>query len=697
MSRSSPHLWAMKTIPPLAVMIIMFLISPRLPAAANRNIKIGVYENKPKIFTQPNGTPAGIFVDIIEDIARQEDWKLQYVHGSWDQCLRRLETGRIDLMADIAYSPERDKIYDFCGDDVICNWAQIYTRRGVDVTIITELDGLRVAAMKGDIHTDRFLNLAEGFGLRVEMTPVDDYESVFRLIAERKVDAGLVNRIYGYAHENQFAVNRSPVVFSPASLRFAVKDGRNADIIETIDQCLKAMKTEKGSTYHQSIRRWLGETSKLSLPHWIFWTLAAALALMALFALLNLILKNQVNIKTEHLRRVNAELEKQVQETMKAHLELKRNEEQLIRHERLSALGQLTSGISHDFNNMLFPIIGYADMLLKTPSLLANRDELTVMLECIRTSAFSSRDTVRRLQEFIRADSGQALEEVNVPQLVSEIVLAVKPLWKSQREAESATIKIIEEVTPGLHVILSKSQFREALMNLILNALHAIEKDGVITIRASVEDGQFVTQVIDTGQGMTREVANQCLEPFFTTKGQKGTGMGLAMVHGVVKRHKGMLEINSEPGRGTTITMRIPLLEESSGDAFEPSCGNQTSRCLKVLAVDDDEHARKLIAEYLEFDGHQPIVADGPTSAAAFDREEPDLVITDLSMPETSGRELAEHVKASGRPVPVIMISGFAHLLAAEDKKPEGVDLILGKPFTQDELRDAIERLFRNG
>lgn len=675
----------------------ILLFATGIPYASAREVRVGIYENSPKVFTDNDGKPMGIFVDIIEEIARREGWSLLYVPASWPQCLANLETGVIDLMVDVAYSPERAKKYDFCINDILSNWAQVYTRSGVQIRLITDLAGMRLVTLREGIHLVRLNNLAEGFGFHFNLTQVDNYEAVFRMIHEKKADAGIVNRVYGYAHEDQYDVIRSPVVFSPASLRFAVKKGDNGDVITAIDRQLVSLKTEKSSVYHQSLRRWLGETTKLNLPEWIGWSLGAAAAGILLLFMMSILLKHQITRKTEHLRLANAQLEKQVSETMKAHLELKRSEEQLIRQERLSALGQLTSGIAHDFNNMLIPILGYSDLLLESPELLKNTEKILPMLQSIRAAAGTSRETVKRLQEFNRADSRPKMEKVNVAKLVSEVVQATKPLWKSDKEAHSVPVRIIEDIPSDLMVTVSRSQFSEAVMNLLLNALHAISSGGEVTISSFMKDEKFILQVKDTGIGMSKDVARRCLEPFFSTKGENGTGMGLAMVHGIVMRHNGSLNIHSIPGKGTTIDMQIPFTQEDTESQQSPRDSSQVAGSLKVLVVDDDENSRTLLSEYFALDGHSITTAvDTIEGMTKFDRNKFDLVVTDRAMPKISGDKLALHVKASDHRVPVLMITGFAHIMASQGEHPEGVDCILAKPFTVQELRSAIERTFRS-
>lgn len=675
----------------LLPVLLLFAATP--PSAFAREVKVGAYENQPKVFTRADGTVAGIFPDILEEVARREDWSIRYIHGSWAEGLERLESGEIDLMMDVGYTPERDAIYDFCQGDVICNWAQIYTQPGMDVKVITGLDGVRIAGLRDGIHLSRFKQRAAKFDIHYKVTLCDDYQEIFELIDEKKVDAGVVNRIYGYSCQNQYDVKRSPVIFSPASLRYATRQGSNEDLLLAIDRHLAEMKEEYPSAYHQSIRRWLGETSKLTLPQWIFRSLMAAGISIVLLGIISSLLKYQVNRKTARLRLTNAQLEAQVAETMKAHLELKESEDKLVRQERLSALGQMTSGIAHDFNNMLAPILGYSDLLLESPGIQSDPTELREMLHAIRTSAIEARETVKRLQEFHRADSRSRMETFPLADLVSSIVLATKPLWKTHKEADSSAISVTQEIPPDLQITASKSQLSEALMNLILNSIHALPSGGSITIRATAQKDHFLLEVCDSGTGMSKEVVNRCVEPFFSTKGEEGTGMGLAMVHGIIERHNGVLCIDSEPGKGTTISMRLPLNPSDGERSVKMEPGDHPVPPMNVLVVDDDASSRGLITKYLSLDGHGVTVAvDVPDGIGKFDTGRFDLVITDRAMPGVSGDKMAEHVKASDRSIPVLMITGFLQIAASPQESSVKVDHIIGKPFTLQELRNAIRQ-----
>ncbi len=657
-----------------------------------REVRVGIYENYPKVFTTDDGIPSGIFVDILESIADEEGWDLRYVHGSWSECLEWLESAEIDLMMDVAFSETRDEVYDFCENNVISNWAQVYTRNDLEIDLLTDLDSMRIATMRRGIHLTRFKALLDGFSMYCEIVLVDDYETVFSLLDAGEADAGVVNRVFGYANADRYDVTRSPVVFSPASLRYAVKADCNIDLISAIDRHLNIMKEDQGSIYHQTLRKWLGETSKFTMPERVRLTLYAIGVIAALFFIMSIILRRQVKRKTHVLRKTNLELSEQVKKTMKAHLDLKHSEEIRIHQERLSALGQMVFGIAHDFNNMLTPILGYSDLMMESHRSVNGQANQLDYLQIIRNAAEDARETVKRLQESMQADTRTRMESVSVHELISEVVESVQPALRSIPEDISRPVSINQDVSDDLVITACRNQLKNALLNLLINSIHAVSSGDEIKIKAFAGSDMATLEVIDTGKGMSKDVLRQCTEPFFTTKGSQGTGMGLAMVYGIVKRHNGELTVESSQGSGTTVTVSLPLTQDMSGET-EMEISSLPVKPMKILLIDDDICSLKLISEHLKHDNHSVTAFENSEEAAAVYRSgDFDMVITDMAMPDATGAEVAQRVKSITPEIPVLMITGFAQLLAGREVYPRGIDCIIGKPFTLEEIRTGIRK-----
>ncbi|MGE0085757.1 MAG: transporter substrate-binding domain-containing protein [Desulfococcaceae bacterium] len=236
-------------------------------------IRVGAYENPPKVFTDAQGRVSGIFPDLLRVIAAQEKWNIAYVHGSWEECLQRLETGDIDIMPDVAYSEERSQKYDFSQESIFINWGAVYTRRGFGLESLLALKDARVAVMKGSIHTDGpegIKSLLQKFGISCQYAEVEDYKNVFRLLDAGDADAGVVNRMFGELHEKQYRVSASSVIFNPIHLRFTFPKASPLGkyLGERIDLAVREMKEKSDSVYYSILDRYLSQSPSIWTSGW---------------------------------------------------------------------------------------------------------------------------------------------------------------------------------------------------------------------------------------------------------------------------------------------------------------------------------------------------------------------------------------------------------------------------------------------
>ena len=370
--------------------------------------------------------------------------------------------------------------------------------------------------------------------------------------------------------------------------------------------------------------------------------------------------------------------------------DLQEAQERIVQQERMRAVGQMASGIAHDFNNALHPIVGYAELLLEQGAI-ANVPNATRYLRNILTSAGDAASVVSRLREFYRKrEDEDVLVPVDLGSIVQQVQDLTRPRWFNEALAAGIRISVITDLQPVPRVMGHEAQLREAFMNLLLNAVDAMPTGGTIVLRTRLDDGRVAVDVSDSGMGMTDEVRRQCLEPFFTTKGDRGSGLGLGMVYGIVHRHDGTLNISSAPGRGTTVTLAFAAAE-AGVTHVAATVAKTVAAPMQVLVVDDKPAACELLREMLESDGHVvETVGKGAEGVARLRDTKFDLVITDRSMPAMSGDELARIVKESSTPVPVIMITGFGVLMNSADERPFGVDIVLPKPVTRAALREAL-------
>jgi len=370
-------------------------------------------------------------------------------------------------------------------------------------------------------------------------------------------------------------------------------------------------------------------------------------------------------------------------------VQLKATQQQMLQQERLRAMGQMASGIAHDFNHSLSPIVGFAELLMRTPDL--PRETTQAYAELITTAALDAASVIKRLRELYRERNETALDgAVDLGRCIDEVVALTQPRWKNQALGQGIAIRVDTRVAKVPLVTGDAPAIREMLANLIFNAVDAMPEGGTITVRARAENHDVLLEVADTGTGMTEDVRQRCLEPFFSTKGKHGTGLGLSLVHRTIERHGGTLTIASEPGRGSAFAVRLPGRDKVATSST-PVESPAPTRPLRVLLVDDDPLVRKSVVAQLETQGHTvETAANGREGLERFAAGRFDLVVTDRAMPEMGGDQVAAQVARSTPATPVIMLTGFGDLMEAKGDHPPGVGTIVGKPVTLDALTRAI-------
>jgi signal transduction histidine kinase/HAMP domain-containing protein len=399
-----------------------------------------------------------------------------------------------------------------------------------------------------------------------------------------------------------------------------------------------------------------------------------------------------------HQAQLHAELEK-------AYNELQKTQQTVMQQERLRALGQMASGIAHDINNALSPIVGFADLLVRGEQAMSANGKK--YLQYIKTAGDDITHIVARLREFYRQrDSKEALQSLNLNDLARQVIDMTRPRWRDIPQSRGVMVEMRTDFDANLASLVGiESELREALTNLILNAVDAIPTGGVITVRTRVGSRSpseapthVLVEVGDTGIGMSEETRKRCLEPFYSTKGKRGTGLGLAMVYGVMERHGGQIDIQTELGQGTVFRLILPI---RCLPGAEPAVnGNEGATLpLNILCIDDEPLLRELLKEILEREGHRVSVADGGQSGvdefrAAASRHHPfDVVLTDLGMPYFDGRQVVKTIKEESPATPIIMLTGWGTFMKEDGDMPDQISGILTKPPRSNELREMLRRV----
>lgn len=276
-------------------------------AAAAIPVRAGLEQNPPLSFMDSTGRASGLLVELLEYVAREEGWQLEYVPDTFDRCLENLNNGDIDLMITIAYSKERADIYDFNRVNVIANWGQLFSAKGVNIQSYFDLEGKRIAVMTGDTHHKALRTMLEKFGIKATYLAYDNFDGVFGAVGKKEAEAGVVGRFYALKNEARFPVQTTPIIFNPIEVHYAVAKGKNQAIIDALDSHLEKLKNNRQSLYYQALEKWFEVPERRGVPRWVNLALASAFLLLFSLGIFAYILRKQVRVRTHYLEQEIAE------------------------------------------------------------------------------------------------------------------------------------------------------------------------------------------------------------------------------------------------------------------------------------------------------------------------------------------------------------------------------------------------------
>jgi two-component system cell cycle sensor histidine kinase/response regulator CckA len=808
------------------------------PAFAAEPVRVGLYDNAPLSFLDDNDRPAGLTVDLLDEVAHAEGMQLEYIPCDWTNCLQMLEKGEIDLLGPIAFSQERATRYDFNQETILANWGHVYIPSGSGAATFTDLHNQRVAVLTDDIHTRAFEELMIGFDIPFEPVVVESYLEVFKALESGAADAGVVNRVFALQHEYDYRVQSSAMIFNPIEVRWAAIKGTQPDLLDKIDRNLANWKKDQGSVYYKTLDHWFGGAGQgwRTIPGWLKWLLVLVSGGMALIIVGNLMLRHQVRLRTSELQAEVAERHqvqlaqqeaerryrdlfngitdpvyvhpmlpdgfgpfievndaackfygytreqfkemtvlylhdptngssreecykrRQLLET-EGHIEFEEihinhsgrqlpvevrarvstineqpvilsvvrdvTEQKMIEQERdllttrllqsqkMEAIGRLAGGVAHDLNNLLSPVLGYAELLLTRNSADPTQEGA---IRAIHQAALRAKEMVAQLLAFGRKQA-LTLKPVDINQLVIDFT----PLL---RQVIPTNIKLTTTLKSKLPLVKADAgQLEQVLLNLIVNARDAMPDGGEMTIgtnrielpeladpvnKAELLPGGWyvVLMVTDTGFGITPDAQSHIFEPFFTTKEQgKGTGLGLSTAYGIMRQHHGSIRVQSTPGAGSTFSVFLPQPVGSEAEATKaaPAApaiqrtaiprGSET-----ILLVEDDPQVKDMATAALGQMGYTVLQAASGESALVLLQEYTGplhLMLTDVMMPEMDGQTLYHQVRASHPALKVLFMSGYTDDIIRQDEIGSEFHFIQ-KPFSLRTLASEIRRILEN-
>ncbi len=776
---------------------------------SGRQIRVSVFSLAPLNFVNEDGQADGLYPDLIRQIAKENNWQLSFVAGTWAQSMDRLLKGDIDLLTTVAHTPEREELLNYNQEPVLDIWGQVFLRPGSDVSNILELEGKKIAVMEKDVNGRNFVKTSRQFGVSCEIVKFPSHDAVFDSVKKGETDAGVAPQHYGLRHAGDFGLVGSSIQFAPFSIFFATRKGEYLDLLRQIDLQLSLWKQEKNSFYYKRVAYWMGAKGyeKIIVPSWLLWTLVGVVCLSCALFLNNRILNarfrektreldlserqyrslvesaNAVIMRLDHtgkivfLNQVGLELfgykpeeiigwhvmdtivpkntgsgrdlefmikdilehpenyklnenenvcrdgrRVYIQWSNKAitdedglfkeilsvgtdvtqHRELKR---ELFQAQKMEAIGTLAGGIAHDFNNILSVILGNIELALLQKD---SPEKFSSCLETAKKASQRASDLVGQILTFSRRS--------DVPKQPIHISIVVKEALKMLRSTLPTTVTIEQDIKSDGLVLSNPTQIHQVVMNLCTNAYHAMgEKAGKLTVKLSelcvmtnafvgpkleLEQGEYVLlEVRDTGVGMDPKFVGKIFEPYFTTKEKgKGTGLGLAVVHGIMKELNGKIMVSSEPGQGTVFQVYLPKCSEDTPFSAPQSLDKEMSLCgtETIMLVDDEMDVRHYLEEVLQLHGYTAVCfPDGKSAQEAFEQD-PDryqALVTDMTMPGMTGKELSRSILQTHPGFPIILCTGYSQAMSREKADAIGVAAFLQKPVAMGQLLKKVRQI----
>ena len=679
---------------------------------AGRELRVGLYENAPKIYTAENGKPAGLFVELLDAIARKEGWRLDYVPCAWQDCLDRLGRGEIDLMPDVAFSVERAERFDFHRVSVANSWSQVYGHPDLAIQTLVDLADRRVAILKGGIQEQFLAQLLASNRIGYRAVPVDSLDDGYRAVLDGRADAVVTNSFFAARNGAKYRLEETPIIFLPSTLYYAARKGHGAELLARIDHHLTEWRANADSVYFEALRRAMAQPPEVLMPGWAKWLLLVLLGGAFLLLGVALLLRWQVEQRTRELRATAEELT--IQRDNLEHLVNARTAELRAAKEEAEHLSRVKSdflaNMSHEIRTPMNAVLGMLYLALKGELPAAARNQLAKA----QGAAHALLGIINDILDISKIEAGK-LEIERIEFGLDAALESVTDAVAFQAEKKGVEFLIRYDATIPPLLIGDPLRLGQVLLNLCGNAVKFTEQGEVeLAFRnLGASAGELTLQVCvrDSGIGMTPEQQGRLFEKFSqadqsTTRRFGGTGLGLAICRNLVELMGGRIWVeDSRPGKGTTIcfTARLGVARHSPRDDLVEQVG-PLLKGVRVLVVDDNQVSREILADMLRFIHIEVgVCSDGLAALAelAAAGERPwDLVLMDWRMPGMSGDEAAWRIRddaAIAVKPKVVMVTAHGREDVMRLAEQAGVAGFLVKPVSPSTLLDTILSVLGRG
>lgn len=667
-------------------LLILFFFEA-IHAQIKEPVRIGVYNNSPKIFMNDDGEAAGIFVDIINHIAENEDLEVTYVPGEWQELKEMLLENKIDILPDFTFSERTDSLYTINSVAVLSSWLEVYSLKGARLYSIEDLNYKTIGALKGSIQ-QQYLEeyLHDDLFLTFDLEVYNNYPEAIAALREGKVDLLVASRFFYFS--NYFTDDISPtgIIFKPADLYFGFQKNANQDLITLFDRNLAEMKNDPNSAYYSILHSWLDPAFRKQQPRYFLWILAGLLSILLVVLVFTFVLKYQVDQQTKALWIKNRQLT--------------RAKEKAEENERLKSI--FLQNMSHEIRTPMNGIIGFLSLLKKPDLDPESRDKY---IDIVNKSGKRLLTTINNIIEISKIDSRQI--EVRTTDVdLTEVTNFYYNFFLPQAREKNLDLILNENIPPEkAFVKTDKLILENILTNLINNALKFTNK-GSVEIGNSIEGDKVKFYVKDSGIGIPEGRQKAIFERFVQanlnmTRAHEGSGLGLSIVKAYVNILKGEIWLESKEGEGTTFTFTIPYIPGEPSKKHEHTENLPDylkGEPLKVLIAEDDNISFLFIQQLLKLPEITLLRAVDGKQAIEMARANPDLslILMDIKMPAVNGFEATRQIRKFNSRVPIIAQSAYTFTGEQEQALDAGCNDYITKPINKKKLFELIQQYTGN-
>lgn len=676
-------------------------------------LTVGLYENFPKVYTDAQGKPSGLFVELLNAIAQREGWRLEYIPCQWQSCLDAVSEGRINLMPDVAFSVDRAQRFDFHSVSVANSWSQVYTRPDLQVMSLNELAFQRVALLQGGIQQRFFEQLMQTNQLDFVSLPVSSLDEAYQAVKEGRADAVVTNSFFAANNGVNYQLRETPIIFLPSSLYFAATKDQHRQQLNRIDDYLKQWRSDPDSPYFTAMRNAMASPPEVLIPSWLSWLLLALVGVTLLLVSISLLLRYQVAQRT-HALRLSAQALEAERNGLEAQVSLRTAELQAAKEEaeRLTRVkSDFLANMSHEIRTPMNAILGMLYLALKHDLSPTVRNQLSKA----QGAARSLLGIINDILDISKIEAGKlSIEQVEFG--LDEVIEQLSDAIGFQAEHKGLEFLIRYDPAIPSRLLGDPLRLGQVLLNLCGNAIKFTEQGEVQLSFKLIEQTEEMLGlqvcVTDSGIGMSAEVQQKLFQKFTqadqtTTRRFGGTGLGLAISKSLVEMMQGRIWIeDSQLDKGSVICFTVKLAIAQASRQKQRELLEKAGPLLagiRVLVVDDNQVSRDILTEMLSYFRLDVIaVESGHRAIAVLEQadQQIDLVLMDWRMPGMNGDEVTKriHTDRLVRHQPkIIMVTAYGREDVMRLSEQAGVDAFMIKPVSPSTLLDTLLSVLGRG